>query len=429
MGLPGWPGGDPDDIRRAAEAWTDLHDSLLDVVDAAEPVMQTMFDDWHGKAAVKFETTWTQFADTHRKAAEGAEAVSTALDSFADKLEEAHKKYEHMVEAMAATAVVGIGLAVFTGGLSAAAGAAAEASVAAEVTALLVELGAEIETVITIATAAAEAAGAAAECAVGLAVDFSIGFAMSAGDQALQSGLDGDGIQVKWDQAAIAGIGSAALGPLLKGRTLPLRLAIGGAGAAATGAISQLDELLLHGGLEKGEGINTDSLLIDLLAGMAGGAMAKGPKATDLHNLQEMVDGLADNPAIADLIARDPDWLHIYATDPGIMRAVTAGQSASAAFAVTPAGIATIMREVQVTVVDIRAPHSLATYTSEAITEVAISRGIEVSAETIKQAMEVQVEMAGGRGAVAHMSPSELRALASRVAHSIPAPHRPMMVN
>lgn len=424
MGLPGWPGGDPDDIRAAAKEWTALHDSLLDAVDSAAPVMTAMFGDWSGDAAKSFETTWSTFSGTHRKAATGAAAVSKALDSYADKLEEAHKKYEHMVEAMAATAVVGIGLAIFTGGLSAAAGAAAEASVAAEITALLVDLGVEIETVISLATAAAEAAGAAAECAVGFAVDFSIGFAMSAGDQALQSGLDGDGISVQWDQAAIAGLGSAALGPLLKGKTLPVRMAIGGAGTVATGAISQLDDLLLHGGLKKGEGLNVDSLLIDLLAGMAGGAAAKGPSAAEMRSLQDMVDGLADNPAIADLITRDPDWMRIYATNPDIMRVVTAGQT-TATVAISPHAIEAIIRDVRVTVIDIRAPHSLATYTSEAVADVVISKGIDVSSETIKQAMEVEVEHVGGSAAVARMSPAELKALADRIAQSIPAPKVP----
>ena len=133
MGLPGWPGGDVDAIRRASDAWAKLQSDLNGVVSATQPPMTTTFTNWEGEAAVKFETVWAKFIDTHTKAAEGAGSVSEQLGKYADALEEAHRKYEHMVEAMAATAVVGFGLMIVTGGLSAAAGAATEATVAAEV--------------------------------------------------------------------------------------------------------------------------------------------------------------------------------------------------------------------------------------------------------------------------------------------------------
>lgn len=421
MGLPGWPGGDPGAIRAAARSWEELHDALAGAVEDSDPAMTKLFSTWKGAAAHSFESAWRDFVSTHRKGAAGAAAVKNALEEVADKLDEAHKRYEHMVEAMAATAVVGLGLAIFTGGLSAAAGAAAEVAVASEVTTLLLSLGVEMEAVVTAATAAAEAAGVATEAAVGFAVDFSIGFGMSAGDQALDSALNGESVHVTWDQAALAGLTSAVLGPLMGGKGLPTRIAIGAGGTAASGALSQLDNLLLHGGLKDGKGFNVQTLLVDLALGGLGGAAAKGPQAKELEDLDALLDGLSKNPAVVDLIMKDPAWLDVYAADADIMTAVVA-TSAHGAIVVTPSGVATMTSAVREAVVSIKAPEALATYTAQALLPQLTARGIEVTKETIKQAIEVEVESVGGLGAVDQMTRAQLKALADRIAAAVPQP-------
>jgi len=425
MGLPGWPGGDPGKIRTAADTWKTFGEAITNVIDGADPSMQAAFDDWSGEAAKKFESTWDDFVKAHRDAAKGAAAVSKQLDDFAEKLEEAHKKYEHMVEVMAATAVVGFGLAVLTGGLSAAAGAATEAAVAAEVTDLLIELGVELESAVALATAAAEAAGGAAEAAVGAAISFTIGFSLSAGGQAAESELDGEGFQVKWDQAALAGVTAAVLGPLMDGKSLPVRIAIGAGGTAASGSLAQLDNLFLHGGLKDGEGFSLKQLLVDIAAGTLQGKLADGPEAAeadpDLASLEKMVDGLADDPAVAAMLEDDPDWLDIYATDPDIMRIIAASSTPTATFAVSPRGVAEMVSTVQKVVVDVKAPEALATYTQKALADKLADASLDFSKEDLKKLMEFKVEEAGRPAAVQQMTPAQLQHLADQIAAGVPS--------
>lgn len=426
MGLPGWPGGDPDKIRDAATAWKTFATAVTGVVDDADPAMQTAFADWKGQAATKFETSWNQFVKAHRDAAEGATSVAEQLDDFAEKLDEAHKKYEHMVEVMAATAVVGFGLALLTGGLSAAAGAATEAAVAAEVADLLIELGVELETAASIATSAAEAAGGAAQAAVGAAINFTIGFGLSVGSQGLESELDGEGFKVAWDQAALVGVTAAVLGPLMDGKSLPVRIALGAGVSGASGALSQLDNLLLHGGLKDGESFSLERLLVDIAAGGVQGRFAEGPEApeidADLKTLQKMVDGLADDPDVAAMIQSNPDWLDIYATDPDIMRVIASTKASGTTFAVSPAGVTEIVSTVRSVVVDVKAPASLSTYTAQAVTKKLIETGADVSKEDIKKAMEFTIEESGGPKAVAAMSPAELKSLADQIVAGMSQP-------
>lgn len=428
MGLPGWPGGDPGAIHDAADAWRTFSGAITDVIDDADPAMQAAFGDWDGQAAAKFESTWNAFVKTHREAAQGANTVAKQLDDFADKLEEAHKKYEHMVEVMAATAVVGLGLSLLTGGLAGAAAGAAEAAVAGEVATLLTELGVELETAVAVATAAAETAGGAAGVAVGAAINFTIGFVLSAGGQALESELDGDGFKVEWDQAAIAGVTAAVLGPLMEGKTVPVRVAVGAGGAATFGAISQLDNLLLHGGFKEGEGFSLASVLVDAAFGGAQGVFAEGAKTEqaeeDTTQIQEMIDHLADNPDVAALIAQNPDWLDIYTTNPDILKIVASVTEPGADIAVGPEGVATVLNTVQSVVIDVKAPESLATYTQQAMAKVLVDRSrdltMEKTKEYIKESIESEVDLAGGPHAVQQMNPAQLQQLAQRIVDGIP---------
>ena len=73
-------------------------------------------------------------------------------------------------------------------------------------------------------------------------------------------------------------------------------------------------------------------------------------------------------------------------------------------------------------VVSIKAPEALATYTAQALLPQLTAKGIEVTKETIKQAIEVEVESVGGLGDVDQMTRAQLKALADRIAGAVPQP-------
>ena len=419
MHLPGWPGGDPDALRGTSKAWATLRDQLTAVVDDAQPAMTDLFATWEGDAGAAFHNTWNDFAALHHKAASGADAISTTLADVAGKLDEAHKKYEHMVEAMAATAVVGIGLAIFTAGLSAAAGAAAGAVIAGEVTDLLVELGVELATVEAAASAIATSIGAATEAIVGAAVDFSIGFTMSAGDQALNEALDHEPLKISWDQALLSGATAAVLGPLAGGKGVALRMAIGAATAGVSGAVGQA---LAH--MEKGEPFNADALLAEMLFGAASGGAVKGAPGTttETEEIDSLLEGLAKNPAVSDMINANPDWLTVFSSNPEIMRVVMS-ESSAGVVVITPESVTTMVASVRTAVIDITAPESLAKYSSEEMVRAGVLTGIDASKETAAKVIEFEVKEAGGIDAVNAMSPDQLQALAKQAVAQIAGGH------
>ena len=140
--LPGWPQGDPGELRAAANCWTAVAGGVRTLTEDSHSRIGALSASWQGGAKTAFEQEWTNLGGAVYQGCDELCNVANALHQAADKLENAQHAYEVAIGAAAVTAVVGIAATFITFGASdevsaeAVAGdVAAAAEVAAEATA------------------------------------------------------------------------------------------------------------------------------------------------------------------------------------------------------------------------------------------------------------------------------------------------------
>ncbi|MFE6689074.1 WXG100 family type VII secretion target [Streptomyces sp. NPDC057743] len=126
--------GDPVALRRCAEAWRQMaHDLQAAGRDLDQQVKDLSSADWDGRAATAFHEHWTHTKRQVDHALPNFERVAKELDQAADRIEDTNTQVEHVLEELAVTAAVGLGLTLITAGFSDAVAAGAAAAAAAEV--------------------------------------------------------------------------------------------------------------------------------------------------------------------------------------------------------------------------------------------------------------------------------------------------------
>ncbi|MGX1758355.1 WXG100 family type VII secretion target [Streptomyces lydicus] len=142
------PGGNPDVLRKCAQAWRELaHDLEAVRRDLNRQVGDLSEADWDGRAATGFRGHWTHTEQQIDHALPNFERVAKELEQAADHIEDTNTRVEHVLEELAVTAAVGIGLTVITAGFSDAVAAGAAAAEVAEAGTVVARLGNLLKTV------------------------------------------------------------------------------------------------------------------------------------------------------------------------------------------------------------------------------------------------------------------------------------------
>jgi WXG100 family type VII secretion target len=151
MGLPSWmpgrPGGDPDALRRYAGMWDALNSSLSDMQNRTRPQADNVSAFWRGVAADAYHGTWSSYEANFGPLHDAIDTMARQLRDAAQKIDDAQNKYDHYAEAAAAVAAAGIGLTIFTLGISDAVAAGSEGGIAAAASAVIAELATALEAI------------------------------------------------------------------------------------------------------------------------------------------------------------------------------------------------------------------------------------------------------------------------------------------
>jgi hypothetical protein len=129
-----WPDANSGSLRAAAGHWRDYADAVDDVCRISNGKAASLIRNNKGEAIDAFEIFWGRY---HRECAQGwlddlaavARQMAKALEEFADAVDDAIQQLWTEIGIAAATIAAGVGLAVFTFGLSTAASAAAAATI------------------------------------------------------------------------------------------------------------------------------------------------------------------------------------------------------------------------------------------------------------------------------------------------------------
>lgn len=229
--LPGWPQGDPGELRAAANCWTTVTGSLRTMIEDTQGHISSLSASWEGNAKTAFEQEWSKLATAVQQGCDEMGGVATSLHQTADKLENAQHAYEVAVGAAAVTAVVGIAATFITFGAS------------DEVSAVGVE--AEVAAATEVAAEATAAASAALSAAVSIAQEIAVRFVVFLGvDLTAQAAISTVAFpdhnpfgHLNVDSAISIALGMVA--PELPGAGALTKVAVGGLAGAGTDALSQ----------------------------------------------------------------------------------------------------------------------------------------------------------------------------------------------
>ncbi|WP_421107835.1 DUF6531 domain-containing protein [Streptomyces sp. NEAU-S77] len=165
-----WPDANSGTLRHAADAWRTFADSVDDVRAASNKAATTLIHNNKGEAIDAFETFWARYAKGKDEGwlsnlAKSARSMAKALDTFADKVDEAIEALWTQIS-IDAVAIVGGGLlTLVSGGTSDA--------VAAEIVAMAAGLGVAVEGAVA-AIAAEMLVGAAFTSILSVTVDVAV---------------------------------------------------------------------------------------------------------------------------------------------------------------------------------------------------------------------------------------------------------------
>ncbi|MGH3684825.1 MAG: WXG100 family type VII secretion target [Pseudonocardiaceae bacterium] len=146
-----WPSGDPDKLRQAADAWNAIANRM-------ETVTTTLSGAADAVTSANFGTAIDAFAPHWRRTGGSGGALpiisgscrdmAKALSDFAGEIDNARTKILELAAEIAASVVIGVGLAFFTAGLSAEAVAGTTAYIVEAAEALGIELAEQAAAII-----------------------------------------------------------------------------------------------------------------------------------------------------------------------------------------------------------------------------------------------------------------------------------------
>lgn len=151
MGLPDWmpgrPGGDPGRLRQIASGWDALNQALYDTERKLFPQADDVYGWWRGRAAMAYSCQWALYSSNLPQLHQAISAMSGHLRDAAGKIQDAQDQYDHYAEIAAGIAAAGIGLTIFTLGVSDLVAGMSEGGVIAAATAIIETLGAALEAI------------------------------------------------------------------------------------------------------------------------------------------------------------------------------------------------------------------------------------------------------------------------------------------
>ncbi|MFD5736460.1 WXG100 family type VII secretion target [Streptomyces sioyaensis] len=276
------PGGNPEVLRTCAAAWREMaRDLQISGRDLDQQVADLGETDWSGRAATGFREHWTHTKQQLDHAVPNFERVAKELEQAADHIEDANEQVQHVLEELAVTAAVGLGLTVITAGFSDAVAAGAAAAEVAEAGTVVARLAKLLKTV----ESALETLRNLMESSKLLKIGVEFGTNVTGNFTGNVLGQVFTGQEVTWGQdfqdAAVAGGVGTALGA--GGRAIGGKMsgALGKAfegdgfwGETATGAATSAGGQLAADGLDIHQGSKTtDNLIPDLITSAGGGAV------------------------------------------------------------------------------------------------------------------------------------------------------------
>ncbi len=286
------PGGDPEVLRKCAAAWREMAQELRTAgADLNRQVGDLDETDWDGRAAEGFRAHWTHTKEQIDHALPDFHQVAKELEQAADHIEDTNKQIEHVLEELAVTAAVGIGLTVVTAGFSdlvAAGSAAAEVAEAGVVVARLGRVLKQVESALEALRRVMQSSKLlkfGVEFATNTAGNFTgnvLGQAFTG--QEITWGQDFQDAAVAGGVGTVVGAGGRALGTKLPGALGDVVGGRGLAGRTVTGAVTSgagqtaADAVDIADGNAGGK--TSDSIIPDLITsaldGAAGGAAVHG---------------------------------------------------------------------------------------------------------------------------------------------------------
>lgn len=208
-----WPDAEPAELRQAAAAWREMAAALDGVRSRLNPAAARVAGANRGEAIDRFGAFWDDVSTDTAGVASACRAIATALDDFADAVEEVRQEILRLAAEIAASVAIGVGLAFFTAGLSAAAVTATTARIIAIAARLCTTLSIRAATIMS-RVAVVGAFGAIESAAVNVTVQLGSNAAFNDNhdpldgfslDQSLAAGAFGGALA-----APVAGLASAA---------------------------------------------------------------------------------------------------------------------------------------------------------------------------------------------------------------------------
>ncbi|ANZ20190.1 WXG100 family type VII secretion target [Streptomyces noursei] len=206
------PGGDPSVLRACAEAWRHMAHDLKNTIEAQDQEVARLKDNWTGAAADAFHAHWAHTKGQVEKALPHFATVEHQLERTAEAIQKGNEMVHHVIEELAITAAIGIGLSVVTAGFSDAVAAGAAEAEIAEAAGEITQLG---QLLIKVAEILEKTKTAMEDSKL---LKFAIEFGKNTGANFLGNviGQQVTGQDVDWKQdlqdAAVAGGVGAALG-------------------------------------------------------------------------------------------------------------------------------------------------------------------------------------------------------------------------
>jgi uncharacterized protein YukE len=131
------PGGHPEMLRQAAQAWRDLARDLRAMEHDLGPQLSTLRGHWTGTTSDRAQEWGGRLGHSLTDSAAQCDRVAGQLDELAAKIQTTNDQVHELYVAMGVTLAVGIGLTVLTFGFSDAAAAGTAAAEAAEAASLV----------------------------------------------------------------------------------------------------------------------------------------------------------------------------------------------------------------------------------------------------------------------------------------------------
>ncbi|MFE9024433.1 WXG100 family type VII secretion target [Streptomyces sp. NPDC007808] len=297
-GLELWnPGGEPDVLRNAANAWGAMGKALDTFVVHMDKVVRDVYgDEWRGPAADAFVKHWAEIKTSVADAQPSFGEAQKGLNEAADKIKEINDEIHAIYAEIGVTIGVSIATSFITLGFSAAAGAANAARLAGQAASAAARLGRILAAIARCfeRLRTCEHSNELVRYGVHFASTFAGRTAIEFGNGVTTSLLSGKGPE--WENNLVGGMAGAGMGKLADA-ALGGRLGGGigesiGAGAVGGATGSLVGDAVNASGpwADEDDGFDWSQSLIGAGAGAAGGGvgggMAHGPGSGEASGLR-----------------------------------------------------------------------------------------------------------------------------------------------